>query len=105
MKRLLYKFIAAYVAAASCAFGATAPFEVTVAAGPYERTNVPVRVPMPQAHIGNEPILSAMLEFPDRGLIRAQWTGPSLTSTAAGEVHFILPHLRAGESLRLSGAL
>src|SRR5438093_13783409 len=87
---------AAYVAAATWAFGASSSFELTVAAGRHERNNVPVRVPMSRAQIGNERIVSVTLARADGELIPAQWTGPSLTSSAAGELHFILPHLNAG---------
>src|SRR5206468_2328526 len=73
--------------------------------GRHERINVPVRVSMPGDRIGNERIASVTLTRVDGQLIPAQWTGPSLTSSAAGEVHFILPHLGAGESLQLKGTL
>jgi len=103
MNRLLFAYV--YVTAATWAFGATSPFELTVAAGPHERNNVPVYVPMSRARIGDERIASVTLARADGRSISAQWTGPSLTSTAAGEVHFILPHLGAGESLQLRGTL
>ena len=105
MIRLTSGCIAVYVAAATWAFGASSSFELKVAAGQHERNNVPVRVPMPRARIGNERIASVTVTRADGQPISAQWTGPSLTSTAAGEVHFILPHLRAGESLQLKGTL
>nr|AGW45554.1 hypothetical protein [uncultured bacterium Lac161] len=105
MNRLLLPCLAACVAAGTWAFGATSSFELTVAAGRHERSNVPVRARISRGRIGNEPILSVTLARADGKSIPAQWTGPSLTSTAAGEVHFILPHLRAGESLQLKGTL
>ena len=91
--------------AAALAFGASSSFELTVAAGRHERNNVPVRVSMPRAQIGNERITSVTLARADGKLIPAQWTGPSLTSSAAGELHFILPNLGVGESLRVKGTL
>ncbi len=97
--------MAANVMAATWAFGASSSFELTVAAGQHERHNVPVRVPMPRARIGNERIASVTLARADGKLIPAQWTGPSLTSSAAGELHFILPNLGVGESLRVKGTL
>src|ERR1051326_8579699 len=66
---------------------------------------VPVRVPVPRGQIGGERIASVTLAGADGPLIPAQWAGPSLTSPAAGELHFILPHLGAGESLRLKATL
>ena len=101
MKRLLLTCFAACVAATASA----SSFELTIAAGTNERSNVPVRVPMSRPQIGNERIQSVTLVRADGGSIPAQWTGPSLASSAAGEVHFILPHLPAGETLKLKASL
>src|SRR5262245_12607654 len=98
-------FMAVYAATAACTFGASSSFELTVEAGRHERNSVAVRVPMQHAQIGNEPVSSVRLARVDGQLIPAQWTGPGLGSSAAGEVHFILPHLRSGESLQLKGTL
>src|SRR5262245_25441736 len=98
MKKLLC--IAAYYAIADCAFAASSLFDFTVTAGQRERNHVPVKVAVPRGQIGGEPITSVILTRPDGQQIPAQWTGPGLISTAAGELHFILPHLGAGESLR-----
>ena len=98
-------YVITYVLAATSAFGATSSFELTATAGPHERNNVPVRVPMTPAQIGNERIRSVTLTRADGKSIPAQWTGASLTSSAAGEVHFILPRVSAGESLNLKGTL
>jgi hypothetical protein len=97
--------VAVYLAAVSGAVGASSSIEFTVAAGKHERHNVPVRAPIARGQIGNERIASVTLARPDGQLIPAQWTGPSLTSTAAGELHFVLSHLGAGESLRLKATL
>src|SRR5258706_11746592 len=105
MKRLSLGCLAAYFATIACAPGVSSSFELTVAAARHERSNVPVRVPVPRGQIGGERIASVTLARADGQLIPAQWTGPSLTSTAAGELHFILPHLGAGESLRLKATL
>ncbi len=91
----------AYVAATTWAFGASSSFDFTVEAGRHERNNAPVRVPVPRSQIGNERIASVALARADGQLMPAQWTGPGLASSAAGQLHFILPHLGAGESLRL----
>src|SRR5262245_11354890 len=91
--------------AAGTGLGASTSFELTVEAGRHERKNVPVRVPISLGQIGNERIASVTLSRGDGQLLPAQWTGPSLTSTSAGELHFVLPHLGAGESLRLKATL
>jgi hypothetical protein len=105
MNKLSFGCLAAYWVAASGAWGASSSLDFTVEAGRQERHNVPVRVPMPRDQIGSERIASVTLVRPDGKLIPAQWTAPSLTSAAAGELHFILPHLGAGESLRLKATL
>jgi hypothetical protein len=105
MNRSFVACMAACSLAGPSMFGASSSFELIVAAGRQERNNVPVRVPMPRDTIGNERIASVALARPDGRSIPAQWTGPSLASGARGELHFILPHLRAGEALRLSGTL
>jgi hypothetical protein len=91
--------------AAGNALGASSSFDFTVSAGRQERNNVPVRVPISRGQIGNERIASVTLSREDGQLIPAQWTGPSLTSNSAGELHFVLPHLGAGESLQLKATL
>lgn len=105
MKRFLFGYVAALLATTECALGASVPFKVVVEAGAHARTNVVVRAPIQRARIGNEPISSAILKLAGGRAIPAQWTGPSLGSTAAGEVHFILPHLAAGASLEFEGTL
>jgi hypothetical protein len=87
--------------AAGSAFGASSSFDLTVSAGRHERNHVPVRVPISRGQLGNERIASVTLSRRDGQLLPAQWTGPSLTSNSAGELHFVLPHLEAGESLQL----
>jgi len=94
-----------FFAAAVSTFAASSSLDLTVSAGKYERKNVPVRVDIPRALSGNEQIASVALARTDGQLIPAQWTGPRLTSSATGEVHFILPHLKAGESVRLKATL
>src|SRR5437867_12871763 len=101
MNRLSYGCIAGYFAAAAWALGDSSSFDFTVGAGRHERNNVPVRVQMPRSKIGKDRIASATLAGTDGKSIPAQWTGPGLTSSAAGELHFVLPHLAAGESVRL----
>src|SRR2546427_6684044 len=105
MIRLSFGCIAVYFAVAASAFGDSSSFDLTVAAGRHERNNVPVRVQMPRGQVGNERIASVTLAGTDGKSIPAQWTGPGLTSTAAGELHFVLAHLAAGESVRLKATL
>jgi len=104
MNPLFFRCIAACLAAGS-AFGASSSFDLIVNAGRHERNNVPVRVPISRGQIGNERIASVTVARADGELIPAQWTGPSLTPSAAGELHFVLPHLGAGESLQLKATL
>jgi hypothetical protein len=86
-------------------FGASTSFDLTITAGRHERNNVPVRVPVQQAQLGNQRIASVTLTGPNSQQIPVQWTGPGLMSDAAGELHFILPHLDAGKSARLKATL
>src|SRR4030095_10393055 len=99
MNRL--SLVAFCLVAAINAYGASASFDLTVAARQHQRNNVPVRVPIGRNQIDNKPIASVTVARANGERIPAQWTGPGLTSNAAGEVHFIAPHLAAGESLRL----
>jgi hypothetical protein len=105
MTRFFFGSIASLITTIASVFAASSSFELTVEAGRHERNNVVVRVPMERARIGNEPVFSIKLTRSDGKSIPAQWTGPSLASSAAGEVHFILSHLGASESLQLNGTL
>jgi hypothetical protein len=84
---------------------AVTAFDVTVAAGRHERNNVPVRVPFDRSQFSNEKIASVLLTAPDGTSIPVQWTGPGLFAGDKNEVHFILPHLPAGQTLRLVATL
>jgi len=97
----LCRCMAVYFAAADWGFGDSSSFDFTLEAGRHERNNVPVRVLMPRGQIGKDQIASVTLAGTDGKSIPAQWTGSGLTSSAAGELHFVLPHLAAGESVRL----
>lgn len=98
-------WMAVSLAAAARAFGESSSFEFTVEAGKYERNHVPVRVELPRGQLGKDRVASVTLARADGPPIPAQWTGPSLTSSAAGELHFVLAHLGAGESVRLKATL
>src|SRR5262245_26183254 len=90
--------IAIHFVIASLSFEASATFDVSVAAGQHERSNVPVRIPMP-SQIGKDRIRSVTLVGQDGKSIPAQLTGPGLLSSAAGELHFVAPHLGPGKTV------
>jgi hypothetical protein len=73
-------------------------YEVTIAAEGHDRKDVPVRIPIPRGQAA-----AAILTGPDGKTIPAQLTGPNLLAPkgAGSEIHFVLPQLKAGESLRL----
>jgi hypothetical protein len=83
------------------AFSASADFDITIAAGQHERKNIPVRVQLPRGQLDDTKIASVTLTLPDGTAIPAQPTYPSLLSGEVNEIHFILPGLAAGESVRL----
>ena len=91
MNRLSFGCIAVYFTTAAWAFGESSSFDIIVAAGQHERNNVPVRVLMPRGQIGKERIASVTLAGMDGKSIPAQWTGPGLTSSAAGELILSCP--------------
>ena len=104
MISMRFESIAVLLCSTASALGASV-FDITVAAGKYERAHVPVRVQVPPEQIGNEKIASVTLTGPDGKSIPAQWTGPGLIPGDGSEIHFILPHLAAGESVRLKVTL
>jgi hypothetical protein len=87
------------------ALGGRPSFELSVAVGQYDRANVPVCVAFSREQMGDRSIRSAFLARTDGQPIPAQWTSPCLDSSAAGELHFILPHLASGKSIRLNATL
>jgi hypothetical protein len=105
MFRMPFGSMAVLLCSAFSASGASASFEITVAAGRHERTNVPVRVQLPLGQIGDEKFASVTLTGPDGKSIPAQWTKPGLIPGDGSELHFILPHLAAGDSVRLEATL
>jgi hypothetical protein len=102
MNRILPGSVAVLLCSALSTFGGSTSVEITVAAGPHERKNVPVRVPV---RVGEEKIASVTLTGPDGKVIPAQLTKPGLIPGDTGELHFILPHLPANQSLRLLATL
>jgi hypothetical protein len=92
---------------ALAALGAAPALEITVAAGPHERNNTPVRVPLPAGQVGTDKVASVTLTDPDGKTIPAQVTAPRLISGDGDgrELYFILRHLPAGQPLRLKAVL
>lgn len=81
--------------------GESSVLDLVVAAGPYDRRDVPVRVELPPGSGEREKIASVTLTGPDGKSIPAQWTLPGLARGDGNEVHFVLTRLAAGESVRL----
>src|SRR5262245_35950472 len=99
MHNVMIGAIAILLSVTGTVWGATATFDITVDAGRHERRNVPVRVIIP----GGQPKFAAVtLTGPDGKAIPAQVTGPGLLAGNGNELHFILKHLPAGETLRLT---
>jgi hypothetical protein len=103
MNRLLSGSVAILFCSACSALGDSSLLEITVAAGRHERNNVPVRVSI--ARMGLEKIASVTLTGPDGRPIPGQWTKAGLIAGMGHELHFILRHLPAGESVRLRATL
>jgi hypothetical protein len=84
---------------------ASTRLDITVAAGQHARRNVPVCAQVPSGQIDAATLRSVTLTLPGGRAIPAQTTSPGLLSSCAREIHFVLPHLPAGESLRLRAIL
>lgn len=100
MRGLFLASAAVWFGAMPSARGASSSFEITVDAGRHERRNVPVRVPLPADQLV-EKITSVTLTGPDGKNIPVQLTRSGLLARGGDEIHFILPYLRAGESVRM----
>ena len=73
-------------------------------AGTNARTS-PCACRCPPARSAIEKVASVTLTGPDGKSIPAQWTRPGLLAGDASELHFVLPHLAAGDSIRLEATL
>ena len=106
MKRTSQGALLAALCFGGSAFGASPTYDVTVTAGAHDRKNVPVRVSLPSVPLRAEPT-TVILAGPDGKTIPAQLTRPGLLAPEGSwrEIHFILPRLKAGESLRLKATL
>jgi hypothetical protein len=105
MNRMLFWSVAVLLCSACSAFSGSASLEITVAAGRHERNIVPVRVAVSAGRTGLNKITSVTVTGPDGKAIPAQWTGPGLLAGEEPELHFILRHLPAGESVRLKATV
>jgi hypothetical protein len=76
-------------------------YEITIAADKHDRKDVPVRVSLPIK------AAAISLTAPNGKTIPAQSTGPGVLASkeTGSEIHFVLPSLKAGESLRLKATL
>ena len=88
---------------------ADSPFAITVNAGPHDRVNTPVRIPIFRLPVNPGNARAVILESPDGTQIAGQITRPGLVTEfqtgsnqpAQGELHFVLPQLKAGQTLTL----
>jgi hypothetical protein len=96
--------------AASCflgsAFGSSPTYELKIAAGAHDRKNLPVRISLPPVALRDRPT-SVIVTDRDGKAIPAQLTQPGLLAPRQcwREVHFLLPMLKAGQSLQLEATL
>jgi hypothetical protein len=106
MKRAFHGCLLGALCLLRPAFGALPTYDVTIAAGAHDRKNVPVCVSLPSVSLRARPT-TVILTDPDGKTIPAQLTGLGLLAPREcwREVHFILPILKAGQSLRLQATL
>jgi hypothetical protein len=106
MNRAFHGALLATLGAVSSASGDAPTYDVKVAAGAHDRKNVPVRVSLPAVSLREKPTAMILTDPNGKG-IPAQLTEPGLLAPKEcwRELHFILPHLKAGESLRLKATL
>jgi hypothetical protein len=95
---LLALFLSTALAAAS-----DRSVTISVTAGKHDRQNTPVKVTLP----ANRQAEAAILKTADGKLLPVQVTAASLTGaeTSERELHFVLPSLKAGETLKLTAEL
>src|SRR5262245_49018238 len=102
MKRSFHEVAIFLLFALSSSFAAEPTYDVTIAAGEQDRSQVPVRISIPPVALRAKPN-SVILAVPNGKAIPAQLTKPGLLAPrdSWGEIHFIVPHLKAGETLAL----
>jgi hypothetical protein len=88
------------------ALGDSPSYDVTITAGAHDRKSVPVCISLPPVSLREKPT-TVILTDPEGKTIAAQLTGPGLLAPDETwrEIHFILPFLKAGESVRLRATL
>ena len=111
MKRIAWSTLLTLVLASEAA-AESRTLTLTVTAGPLDRVNVPVCIPVnvPDGLAKEE---AAVIRMADGKSIPAQLTGPGLLNDSpkapagqvAREVHFILPDLKANESITLKALI
>jgi hypothetical protein len=106
MRRAFQGALLAALSFLGSAFGGSPTYDMTITAGAHDRKNVPVRVSVPPVSLRDEPT-AVILTDPGGKTITAQLTESGLLAPEETwrEIHFILPLLRAGESLRLKATL
>ena len=105
VNRLLLISVVQFICFGASSQPALPAFDITISAGSHDRTNIPVRVQLPPDKLKNDATGTVNLTGPDGKSIPAQWTKPGIFGNAGGELHFILAHLKAGESIRLTAQL
>jgi len=86
------------------AIAAEKSFELTVSAGEHDRTNTPVKVLIEAPAEAKSAVLSAA----DGTKLTAQLTAPGLlsgSSKTGRELHFVLPELKKGKSIKLTATV
>ena len=106
MKRTILSALFALSCFLGSAFGESATYDVTITAGKHDRKNVPVRICLPPVAHRDKPTTVSLTD-PDGKSIPAQLTEPEMLASKDcwREAHFVLPLLKAGESLRLTATL
>jgi hypothetical protein len=106
MKRAFQCALFATLCVLGSAFGDSPTYDVTITAGRHDRKNVPVRICLPPVALRDKPTAVSLTDS-DGKSIPAQLTEPELLASKDcwREAHFILPLLKAGESLRLTATL
>jgi hypothetical protein len=106
MNRAFQGVLPAMLCFVGSTLGATPTYDVTITAGTHDRKNVPVCIALPAVSSPAE-YTTVIVTDPDGKTIPAQLTRPGLLAPkeCRREIHFTLPLLKAGQSLRLRATL
>jgi len=101
--RFAFALVACIVSIRAAAAGRT--FDLTIEAGPHDRNNTPVCVPVDVQPSHSSPSVS--ISLPGGKQLAGQITARSLTSQSRqpAELWFVLPALKAGESMKVSATV